>query len=78
MTIELILYSGPDCHLCHEAKAVIGNANVSDINLKETDISTDLALYNRFRYAIPVVELAGTGQLLTWPFDQQSFIEFIK
>lgn len=78
MNIDLILYTGPQCHLCHQAQAVIANANIDNISVNQIDISTDSALFNRFRYAIPVVELVATGQLLTWPFDQQSFLEFIK
>lgn len=78
MTIELLLYTGPECHLCDDAKAVIGSVSGLPVSVTQVDITSDTALFNRFRYAIPVVELVATGQLLTWPFDQQSFIEFIK
>ena len=65
---ELTLYMKHGCHLCEEAAAVLG-ALQSEVGftVRPVDITQDKALYDRFRYDIPVVEHDGQ-LLLSWPF----------
>lgn len=53
---QVVLYSRPGCHLCHDASAALDAAGVS---YDEIDITTDAGLESEFRYVIPVVEVRG-------------------
>jgi glutaredoxin len=58
---RLTIYSKPDCHLCHEMKAVVervarGRSNAS---LEEIDISNDAVLLERYGHEIPVLMIDG-------------------
>ncbi len=59
-TVIVELFSKPDCPLCDDAKAVIAEvrARVPFI-LKEVNIESDPALFERHRYDIPVVFIDG-------------------
>jgi len=52
----VIVYSRPGCHLCEEAKAVIGSVGVS---LEEINIESDPELLRKYKYDIPVVLIDG-------------------
>lgn len=57
---RLILYTKPDCELCHEAKAVLlALSGELMFALVEIDITTDAALYDAFQEEIPVGFLDG-------------------
>jgi len=53
---RLTLYSRPDCHLCDDARAVLGRVNAP---FDEVDIETDHELFKRYLERIPVIELDG-------------------
>jgi glutaredoxin len=58
--VRLILYTKPDCELCHEAKAVLlPLSRELTFELVEIDITTDAALYDAFHEEIPVGFLDG-------------------
>ncbi len=58
MTVEI--YSKPGCHLCDEAKAVLlAVQRRIPFDLIEIDIERDPALFERYRYDIPVVFVDG-------------------
>ncbi len=63
--MRLTLYSKAGCHLCEEAKGKIDRlrARGYDLEVAETDITADPALFERYRYTIPVVELPDGRQL---------------
>lgn len=60
------LYAKAGCHLCDEARAYLEDA-LADLDLRldlrETDIRRDPALFERYRYRIPVVEVDGVERL---------------
>ncbi len=60
MSVDLTLYSGPGCSLCDKAKLLVERV-ARDIPLvvEEVDITQDPELYERFRYAIPVIAIGG-------------------
>jgi hypothetical protein len=61
------LYGKTDCHLCEDAEGVLARVGASlPIEVRKVDIQSSPALYERFRYRIPVIEVAG-GQTLDWP-----------
>ncbi|MBP7964052.1 MAG: glutaredoxin family protein [Caldilineaceae bacterium] len=67
--MQVLLYSKPDCHLCHVVKAdLLDLASEIGFVLQVQDIQTDPTLFERFRYLIPVVDIEN-GPLLYPPID---------
>ena len=67
MSLRLILYVKPGCHLCDEARSAIHMAN-PDLVVEEKDITTDPELTARLGARIPVLERPHTRRALDWPF----------
>lgn len=60
MTLKLMLYSRPDCCLCEEMKAVIGEvARKIPIDLEEIDIDGTAELRQKFSDEVPVLYING-------------------
>ena len=58
--MKLTMYSRPNCHLCHDMKAVVRRvAETLPLELEEIDISTDPALEARYGLEIPVLMMGG-------------------
>lgn len=61
------LYAKAGCHLCDEARAyledVLADLSQDRLDLRETDIRTDPALFERYRYRIPVITVDGVERL---------------
>lgn len=67
---SIVLYTKAGCHLCVEADALIHKvAERQPLSLQKVDIEDDPAMYERFKYTIPVVEIDERVQL-EWPFDE--------
>ena len=57
---RVVLYSRPGCHLCEEAKAVLGQVRQRiAFELAEVDICTDPELFEEHKWDIPVIEIDG-------------------
>jgi len=69
--VRLTLYSKPGCHLCEEAKLKIERlrARGYELELDEQDITADTALFERYRYTIPVVTFPD-GRALEAPISE--------
>ncbi|KMT64121.1 glutaredoxin family protein [Catenovulum maritimum] len=74
---ELIFYTTEGCHLCDLAEQVLKNINLHQA-VKFVDISDSEALVKLYGTRIPVVEDTATSEVLCWPFDENSFIEWLK
>jgi glutaredoxin len=62
--ITITLYSKAGCHLCDEARAYLEElAAGHDIDIQEIDIRRDPALFERYRYRIPVILVDGVERL---------------
>ena len=56
----LTLYGKPGCHLCDDARAIVGEALAGrDVALREVDVTLDPALERRYGERIPVVAVDG-------------------
>ena len=65
------LYSKRDCHLCDQAAEILeAIGREMDLQWRRVDIESDPALFARFRYDIPVIEVAG-GVTLKWPTTRE-------
>jgi glutaredoxin len=62
--MNIVLFVKVGCHLCDDARALLDElaADVA-FELSEVDILGDAALYERYKYRIPVVEIDGTEAL---------------
>lgn len=76
MQSSVILYSTEGCHLCEQAAEMI-LAIRPQITLKKIDIAYDDALYEQYRYHIPVLKNAANEEL-NWPFDTLTLKEFLS
>jgi glutaredoxin len=60
MSVAVVLYGAPGCHLCDVAKDVLERQRaVLGFDLEVIDISSDEQLEARYREQIPVVFVAG-------------------
>ena len=65
---QVTLYTGPNCHLCEQAKAVLYPLLTErGLRLVEVNIQTDAELQEKYGVRIPVVALAN-GEEKGWPF----------
>ena len=56
------LYSKAGCSLCDDARALLEDAAAErsvEFELREVDIRADEALFERYRYRIPVITIDG-------------------
>ena len=68
---SVILYSTPACHLCDRAAAILVDlAREVPFRWRRVDIRSDPALWERFRYEIPVIHVEG-GAELRWPTTRE-------
>jgi glutaredoxin len=74
----MVLYGKPNCSLCEELKTdlVAMQAKIG-FALEERNIEEDAALYDRFRYLIPVLEVDG-GELLYPPHDLSALYHTLR
>ncbi|ETN92169.1 hypothetical protein U062_00031 [Gammaproteobacteria bacterium MOLA455] len=65
---QVTLYTGPNCHLCEQAKVVLYPLLMErGLRLIEVNIKTDAELQEKYGIRIPVVALAN-GEEKGWPF----------
>lgn len=74
--MNLILFTGPDCHLCQLAKEQL--AAISDVHVITQNVREDTNLYHRYAMQIPVLKREDTNQELNWPFCENDIRSFIQ
>lgn len=61
---EVTLFTKPGCHLCEQVEELLDGFRFAyDVRVTRVDITTDLAVYERYKYEIPVVVVSGGGTL---------------
>ena len=76
--MQLILYTGPHCRLCHDAEQLLYQAGLSASQIEKVDITTSLELKKKYGFSIPVIQNKETGAELFWPFDLVGLVGFIE
>jgi len=62
--LALTLYGKPGCHLCDDLRAMLDELRGElDFTLVERNIEDDADDFARFRYTIPVLDVAGRSPL---------------
>ncbi|HLZ25299.1 MAG TPA: glutaredoxin family protein [Ktedonobacterales bacterium] len=60
----ITLYAKAGCHLCDDARDYLENAAADhEFELVEIDIRRDPAIFERYRYRIPVITVDGEERL---------------
>ncbi|HEX5702240.1 MAG TPA: glutaredoxin family protein [Pyrinomonadaceae bacterium] len=60
MSVQVILYSKPGCHLCELMKQEMAKADCAELyKLAEINIESDAELFARYRDEIPVLLIDG-------------------
>lgn len=68
MDNKITLISGPNCHLCDQAKDILCPLlDAKNIQLEEQNIAENAALFDQYGLRIPVV-LFSDGSEKGWPF----------
>ena len=68
MDKKITLISGPNCHLCDQAKEMLYPLlKANNIQLNELNVKDDFALFEQYGLRIPVVVFAD-GSEKGWPF----------
>ena len=76
---KVILYGTAICQLCDKAKDVIYPLlDNLPVEFVEEDILLNDAVFERYRYRIPVLVNALTQTELAWPFDQNRFLDWLN
>ena len=77
MSKEITLISGPNCHLCDQAKEMLYPLLESkNIQLNELNVRDDIALFEQYGLRIPVVIFAD-GSEKGWPFTAAQIARMI-
>ena len=77
MEKKITLISGPNCHLCDQAKAMLYPLlEVKNIQLNELNVRDDIALFEQYGMRIPVVVFAD-GREKGWPFTTAQIARMI-
>ncbi|GAB2675626.1 glutaredoxin family protein [Aliiglaciecola sp. 3_MG-2023] len=76
--MQLIFYSGKDCHLCDLAMSLLTQLGSNyDIHLTKVDVKTDHQLFHLYGARIPVIKREDNQQELGWPFNLIQLKEFL-
>lgn len=61
---HVVFYTKPGCHLCEQAEDLLDDLRAEiDLTIDKRDITADLALFERYRYEIPVIVVDGGGSI---------------
>ena len=77
MDKKITLISGPNCHLCVQAKEMLYPLLASkNIQVNELNVKDDIALFEQYGLRIPVIVFAD-GSEKGWPFTAAQIARII-
>jgi glutaredoxin len=75
VAVLVTLYGKPGCHLCDEARAVVGEVLAGrDVELDEVDVTLDPVLERHYGERIPVLAVGGE-ELFEYVVDGRGLAE---
>ena len=78
MDKKITLISGPNCHLCDQAKEMLYPLlEAKNIQLNEVNVRADAALFEQYGLRIPVV-IFEDGSEKGWPFTTAQIARMIN
>ncbi|CAG8865474.1 hypothetical protein PS627_01390 [Pseudomonas fluorescens] len=78
MLPECQLFGTLGCHLCEVAEALLMPFVEHGLLVELVDIAESEAMYQRYSLAIPVLRRCDTGGELSWPFDAEQVVAFLR
>lgn len=76
--MRVTIYTKKDCHLCEEAKAVLSKfAREYPLIVDEIDIESDSAIFEKYRYEIPVV-LLNDRKIFKYRIDEKKLHRILR
>jgi len=79
--VVIVLYAKAGCHLCDDARSHLEDlAAEYQITFDEVDIRRDSAIFERYRYRIPVITVNGAERLegrIEWD-DVRALLDDLK
>ncbi|RDV25964.1 glutaredoxin family protein [Alteromonas aestuariivivens] len=77
--MKLAFYTGPHCHLCDDALAILqASRSWPSLDIEKFNIREDTQLYHLYAVRIPVIKRLDNGEELGWPFDLTRLEQFLK
>lgn len=76
--MKLVLYTGPDCHLCELAKQELALVDAPELELQVLNIRDDSKVYHLYAMRIPVLKRQDNEGELGWPFSHLDIARFIQ
>ena len=78
MDKKITLITGPNCHLCDQAKALLAPLlKAKNIDINEQNIRYDKALFEQYSLRIPVI-IFSDGSEKGWPFTAAQIAKHIN
>lgn len=78
VSVQVILYSKPGCHLCELMKQEMAKAGCAELyKLKEINIESDAELFARYRLDIPILLIDGV-EAFRHHLTADSFSAYLK
>jgi predicted DCC family thiol-disulfide oxidoreductase YuxK len=78
MDKKITLITGPNCHLCDQAKGLLYPLlEAKNIQLKELNIKDDKTLFEQYSLRIPVI-IFSDGSEKGWPFTAAQIARYIN
>lgn len=78
MDKKITLISGPNCHLCDQAKGMlVPLLDAKNIQLNELNVRNDATLFEQYGLRIPVV-IFEDGSEKGWPFTAAQIARMIN
>jgi glutaredoxin len=76
--VTITIYSKKDCHLCEIAKeALINIRKEFPFSLTEVDIEKNKAIFEKYKYLIPVIEIDGE-KTFTYKLNEAELKKILK
>lgn len=75
--MKLILFTGPNCGLCEQAKVLVSLLGRDDLIVEEVNVRNNVDLYHRYGARIPVLKRDDSKKELGWIFDSKQLEEFL-
>ena len=76
--MKLLLYTGPDCHLCELAKKELALLPEGSVEVELKNIKDNINWYHFYAMRIPVLQREDDNSELNWPFTMEEIRDFIE
>lgn len=74
---QITLYMRPSCYLCEDAAELLERLALRyPLAIREVSILSDVGLYERYRYRVPVVVCDG-GPVLEAPIREEALLQWL-